>query len=114
MLVQQARIGEKWIACDCLQSGESPPILTPAFLSQAETYYLRRLTSTDRPQHHPARPFFREHSTHSLTAATPTASAPDPPRGYFELISPPPAPTATTAAETHTNKPSQTGPAHNT
>src|SRR3546814_5370452 len=28
MLVQQARIGEKWIACDCLQSGESPPLLT--------------------------------------------------------------------------------------
>src|SRR3546814_9123405 len=53
MLVQQARIGEKWIACDCLQSGESPPILTPAFLSEAETYYLRRLTSTDRPEHHP-------------------------------------------------------------
>src|SRR3546814_7048634 len=52
MLVQQARIGEKWIACDCLQSGESPPILTPAFLSAAETYYLRRLTSTDRHEHH--------------------------------------------------------------
>tara|TARA_R110000850_G_scaffold181564_1_gene306959 strand:- start:691 stop:1017 length:327 start_codon:yes stop_codon:yes gene_type:complete len=28
MLVQQARIGEKWIACDCLPPGEPPPILT--------------------------------------------------------------------------------------
>src|SRR3546814_14019789 len=57
MLVQQARIGEKWIACDCLQSGESPPLLTPAFLSEAETYYLRRLPRTYLPPPHPDRPF---------------------------------------------------------
>src|SRR3546814_20126128 len=44
MLVQQARIGEKWIACDCLQSGESPQHLTHAFLSEAETSHLPRLT----------------------------------------------------------------------
>ena len=44
-LVQNARIGAKWIACDCLPDDEPPAILTPAFLSEAETYYLRRLTS---------------------------------------------------------------------
>src|SRR3546814_9943121 len=68
MLVQQARIGEKWIACDCLQSGESPPILTLAFLYEAATYYLRRLTSTDRPEHHHDCPFFREQSSAENTS----------------------------------------------
>jgi hypothetical protein len=47
-LVQQARIGAKWIACDCLGPDTRPPVLTPAFLSEAETYYLRRLTGADR------------------------------------------------------------------
>src|SRR3546814_10338397 len=88
MLVQQARIGEKWIACDCLQSGESPPILTPAFLSAAETYYLRRLTSTDRPEHHPDCPFFREPATNPLSELHTHDSAADPQMGYFELLRP--------------------------
>ncbi|TWH88895.1 hypothetical protein [Sphingobium wenxiniae] len=90
MLVQQARIGEKWIACDCLQSGESPPILTPAFLSEAETYYLRRLTSTDRPEHHPDCPFFREQATNRLSEVHTHESAADPPMGYFEVLRPAP------------------------
>ena len=47
-LVQNARIGQRWIACDCLGGDKAPPILTPAYLSEAETYYLRRLTSTKR------------------------------------------------------------------
>lgn len=89
-LVQQARIGEKWIACDCLQSGESPPILTPAFLSEAETYYLRRLTSTDRPEHHPDCPFFREQATNRLSEVRTHESAADPPMGYFEVLRPAP------------------------
>ena len=37
MLVQQARIGSKWIACNCLGHASLPPILTPAYLSEAET-----------------------------------------------------------------------------
>src|SRR3546814_388683 len=90
MLVQQARIGEKWIACDCLQSGESPPILTPAFLSEAETYYLRRLTSTDRPEHHPDCPFFREQATNRLSEVHTHERAADPPMGYCEVLRPAP------------------------
>lgn len=89
-LVQQARIGEKWIACDCLQPGEPPPILTPAFLSEAETYYLRRLTSTDRPEHHPDCPFFREQATNRLSEVRTHESAADPPMGYFEVLRPAP------------------------
>src|SRR3546814_17847330 len=53
MLVQQASIGEKWIACDCLQSGEYPTILTPDHRSEAKTYYLRRLHPSNRPKHSP-------------------------------------------------------------
>src|SRR3546814_6896348 len=83
MLVQQARIGEKWIARDCLQSGESTPILTPAFLSEAETYYLRRLTSTDRPEHHPDCPFFREQDTNPISEVHHPDSAAHPPIGSF-------------------------------
>ena len=44
ILVVKARTHHQWLACDCL--GEAPPpLLSPAFLSEAETYYLRRLTS---------------------------------------------------------------------
>src|SRR3546814_17594955 len=71
MLVQQARIGERWIACDCLADGEAPPILTPAFLSEADTYYLRRLTSPKRPETRTACPFFREPATHRLSEVPP-------------------------------------------
>src|SRR3546814_2633330 len=67
MLVQQARIAERWIACDCLADGEAPPILTPAFLSEADTYYLRRLTSPKRPEHRTDCPFFREQATNRLS-----------------------------------------------
>ncbi|EJU09336.1 hypothetical protein LH128_29489, partial [Sphingomonas sp. LH128] len=31
MLVQQARIGQRWIACGCLGADMPPPILTPAY-----------------------------------------------------------------------------------
>lgn len=90
ILVQQARIGEKWIACDCLAPGEAPPILTPAFLSEAETYYLRRLTSTNRPEHQPDCPFFRDQVTNRVTEVRTPETAADPPAGYFEVLRPAP------------------------
>lgn len=90
VLVQQARIGEKWIACDCLPDGDAPPILTPAFLSEAETYYLRRLTSTNRPEHHEDCPFFREQATNRLSEVRTHESPADPPLGFFEVLRPAP------------------------
>lgn len=90
MLVQQARIGEKWIACDCLPAGEPPPILTPAFLSEAETYYLRRLTSANRPEHLPDCPFFRDQATNRITEVRTQESPADPPTGFFEVLRPAP------------------------
>ena len=90
MLVQQARIGERWIACDCLDDGEAPPILTPAFLSEADTYYLRRLTSAKRPEHRTNCPFFREQATNRLSEVRTRDSAAEPPIGYFEVLRPAP------------------------
>ena len=89
-LVQQARIGGKWIACDCLDDDTPPPILTPAFLSEAETYYLRRLTSVKRPEHQPDCPFFRDQVTNRITEIRSHQTPADPPAGYFEVLRPAP------------------------
>lgn len=89
-LVQNARIGAKWIACDCLAAGEPPPILTPAFLSEAETYYLRRLTSAKRPEHREDCPFFRDQITHRLSEIRTRETPANPPEGYFEVLRPAP------------------------
>src|SRR3546814_18424826 len=112
MLVRQELIVEKWIACDCLQSGESPPILTPAFLSEAETYYLRRLTSTDRPEHHPDCPFFREQATNRLSEVHTHESAADPPMGYFEVLRPAPEKLAQMPEEDSSNDRTRQGSVH--
>lgn len=89
-LVQQARIGDKWLACDCLGADRPPPILTPAFLSEAETYYLRRLTSPKRPEHLPDCPFFRDQVTNRITQTRSAQTPADPPSGYFEVLRPAP------------------------
>ena len=54
-LVSTARENHKWIACDCLGPERPPPLMSAAYLSFQETYYLRRLTS--RPGHEPGCPF---------------------------------------------------------
>jgi hypothetical protein len=90
MLVQQARIGAKWIACDCLAQDQPPPVLTPAFLSEAETYYLRRLTGAHRPEHRPDCPFFRDQVTNRLSEVRSGDASADPAPGYFEVLRPAP------------------------
>jgi hypothetical protein len=89
-LIQQARIGEKWIACDCLPPDLAPPVLTPAFLSEAETYYLRRLTGSKRPEHLPDCPFFRDQATNRLSEIRSPKMSADPPSGLFEVLRPAP------------------------
>lgn len=61
MLVVTARDNQQWLACDCLDADTAPPLMSPAYLSIAETYYLRRLTSgkLDRPEHREDCPFHR-------------------------------------------------------
>jgi hypothetical protein len=89
-LVQNARIGAKWIACDCLAADDPPPILTPAFLSEAETYYLRRLTSAKRPDHRADCPFFRDQVTHRISEVRSRETPAAPPEGFFEVLRPAP------------------------
>ena len=88
MLVQQARIGAKWIACDCLGDRNSPPILTPAYLSEAETFYLRRLTGSKRPDHRLDCPFFRDQATNRLSEVRRASERSDPADGFFEVLRP--------------------------
>lgn len=54
-LVSTARENHKWIACDCLGAERPPPLMSAAYLSFQETYYLRRLTA--RPGHDSGCPF---------------------------------------------------------
>jgi len=89
-LVQNARIGHRWIACNCLGADKAPPILTPAFLSEADTYYLRRLTSTKRPEHRPDCPFFRDQVTNRITEVRSHATPATPPDGFFSVLKPAP------------------------
>lgn len=67
-LVVAARERHQWLACDCLGGGLPPPLISPAYLSIAETYYLRRLTSAKlgRPEHRDDCPFFRPQAPHRL------------------------------------------------
>ncbi|RIA46402.1 hypothetical protein DFR49_0943 [Hephaestia caeni] len=86
VLVQQARLGERWIACDCLGPGAAPPLMTPAYLSEAETFYLRRLTGNGRPEHRLDCPFFHEQSApDQITNRDPTSPV-DRPDGYFSVL----------------------------
>ncbi|MBN8850120.1 MULTISPECIES: hypothetical protein [unclassified Sphingomonas] len=89
-LVQQARLGEKWLACDCLGAVAAPPILTPAYLSDAETYYLRRLTGQKRPEHRTTCPFFRDQATSRVSEVRERQLPAETPLGYFEIIRPAP------------------------
>ena len=76
-LTLKAREHGQWIACDCLSADERPPLLSPSYLSVAETYYLRRLTSVEqgRREHHRDCPFQREQAPprdRAKSSATPT------------------------------------------
>jgi hypothetical protein len=71
ILVVAARDRHQWLACDCLGIDDPPPLMSPAYLSIAETYYLRRLTShkLSRPEHQDSCPFFRPQAPHRLRDA---------------------------------------------
>lgn len=90
MLVQQARIGGKWIACACKGPMAPPPILTPAYLCEAETYYLRRLTARNRPEHETGCPFFRDQATNRITQTGRAPGSAAPPSAYFAALRPAP------------------------
>lgn len=87
LLVRHARRNDLWLACDC-QSEQATPILSPVLLSEADTYYLRRLTGRSRTEHHLDCPFFREQAmTSERTERAPARNTPD---GFFAVLKPAP------------------------
>ena len=87
LLVRHARRNHLWLACDC-QSEQATPMLSPALLSEADTYYLRRLTGRSRTEHHLDCPFFREQAmTSERTERAPARKTPD---GFFAVLKPAP------------------------
>ena len=88
MLVQQARRNAKWLACDCQGAAACPPLLSPAFLAIADTYYLRRLTGKSRAKHRLTCPYFREQAPPRIRERLTSATQLNPNDGYFELLRP--------------------------
>ena len=90
VLVQQARRNNKWLACHCRGHTDQPPLMSPAFLAIADTYYLRRLTGKRRTMHHTRCPYFRDQAPprirEKLTPATHRMAS----DGFFELLRPMP------------------------
>jgi len=86
MLVRHARKNGKWIACGC-RGKNKPPMLSPALLTGADTYYLRRLTAKTRPEHDISCPFFKEQTF--TTTTSDRRPARNPPEGFFSVLRPP-------------------------
>jgi hypothetical protein len=86
ILVRHARKNRCWIACDCQGEGVTP-MLSPALLTGADTYYLRRLTGRSRAEHALDCPFFREQSFGTLNSEKHPAR--NQPEGYFSVLRPP-------------------------
>lgn len=88
-IVQTIKRDHQWIACNCLGSRNPPPLLAPAYLSMASTFYLRRLTGTGRPEHHHECPFFRSQLDYQQKLASQIEGKPlKPATGYFEAQKP--------------------------
>lgn len=87
-LVHNAKKDEQWIACDCLGDGNKPPLLSPAYLSLAGTFYLRRLTNEHRPEHHEDCPFFREQTPFRLREKNSEVTPHKLLDGYFAILKP--------------------------
>lgn len=86
VLVRHARKTGCWIACEC-QGEAATPMLSPALLTGADTYYLRRLTGRRRKEHSPDCPFYREQTFTTLKSDRQPARSP--PDGFFAALTPP-------------------------
>jgi hypothetical protein len=86
-LVREARQFQFWIACDCRAREGVFPLMTPAYLSTAKVYYLRRLTGEGRPEHDGRCVFRFDRPASGLGPIRDARPAPiKPPTGYFSVI----------------------------
>ncbi|MBC7504644.1 MAG: hypothetical protein H7267_02785 [Sandarakinorhabdus sp.] len=79
---------ERWLPCDCLGDDGRPPLMSPAYMSEVRTYYLRRLIGGGRPAHAVSCPFYRDQAdyleAHNRTEPAPVCV----PQGYFSVLKP--------------------------
>ena len=74
-MVTKARTHGQWIACSCMGDTDPPPLMSAAYLSEAETYYLRRLTSKRQRRPELRAGNFSVTSIHAPAAKTPERAA---------------------------------------
>lgn len=84
--VRSARESHQWFACDCRADENIYPLIAPAYLTSAKTYYLRRLVGPKRPLHAVSCPFFRERPEPGLGRDRGAPSSARPPDGFFSVI----------------------------
>ena len=87
-LVQEARKRNLWLACDCRGGSTPPPLMSPALLTEADTYYLRRLTGKGRPEHQVDCPYFRDQTLSETVTGHELPR--NPPEGHFSVLKPRP------------------------
>ena len=87
-LVRSAKHHDRWLACECRGAAVPPPLLSPAYITVAQTYYLRRLTGTGRPPHDPTCPFHRDQADYLRDRGERGRAAVTPPQGYFAVLAP--------------------------
>jgi len=87
-LVRSVKMYERWLACDCLGDDVRPPLMSPAYMSEVRTYYIRRLIGGDRPAHVASCPFYRDQADY-LEARNRSEPAPvRVPLGFFSVLKP--------------------------
>ena len=86
--VRAAKLYQRWLACDCLGDTVAPPLLSPVLLTEVQTYYLRRLTGSARPEHRPDCPFHRDQANYALDRTRSEALPLVAPEGYFAVLKP--------------------------
>ena len=89
-LAQQARKHRYWLACSCRGDGTSTraPMLTFNYLSEAETYYLRRLTGRKHSAHGETCTYFREQAPPRIRELATNRRAVTPIDGFFSILHP--------------------------
>ena len=86
-LVQQLKARNRWLACDCLGETALPPLLAPVYITEAQTYCLRRL-DRDRPAHLQTCPFYRDQVIRTPAQQVNRAAPRMPPDGFFAVLKP--------------------------
>lgn len=89
-VIREARKSHAWIECDCRPDGDPQPVMTPALLAFADTYYLRRLEGSQHAKHDPDCTFFRDQVLAKRPEGERHEARSRRPSGYFSIVRPMP------------------------